>query len=72
MPGADPAAAANRARAFLQAFRDAGYTGAIASLPTPGRNRQGRPARISLQESDLAALLQTAQQFAGAKETSDA
>jgi hypothetical protein len=56
VPGVDAAHA--RAAAFLQAFRDAGYTGAIASLPNPGGNRAGKPARISLQEQDLAALLQ--------------
>lgn len=51
---------AERAAAFLQAFRNAGYSGAIASLPNPGGNRAGKPARISLQEEDLAALLQAA------------
>jgi hypothetical protein len=60
VPGADTPHA--RAARFLQAFRDAGYTGAIASLPNPGGNRAGKPARITLQEQDLAALLQLAAQ----------
>lgn len=54
-----PAAHA-RADRFLRAFRDAGYTGAIASLPVPGGNRKGKPARITLQEQDLQTLLQAA------------
>jgi hypothetical protein len=64
--------AAARAARFLRAFRDAGYTGAIASLPTPGGNHKGRPSRVTLQESDLAALLTlAAQQFAGVQEHAD-